>query len=80
MSAVFGTVLHVRFGIRAQNGSTSEDNTSSPDQSGPEQSRLREDPAPARVCVCVWQGLPLKNGMGFKFKYGRDVTRGAGGD
>jgi len=65
-------------GIRAQNGSTSEDNTSSPDQSGREQSRLREDPV--CVCVCVWQGLPLKNGMGFKLKYGRDVTRGAGGD
>lgn len=25
------------------------------------------------VSLCVWQGLPLKNRMAFKFKYGRDV-------
>jgi len=54
-------------GIRAQNGSTSEDNTSSPDQSGREQSRLREDPVCVCVCVCVagvaseeWNGIQVE--------------------
>ncbi len=68
-------------GIRAQNGSTSEDNTSSPDQSGPEQLRLAFTLLSGRTQrLCVWQGLPLENRMGIKFKCGRDVTRGAGGD
>lgn len=59
-------------GIRAQNGSTSEDNTSSPDQSGPEQLRLTFTLLSGRtqrlcVCVCVvgvaseeWNGIQVQ--------------------